>query len=55
MEFYETVSRRRTIRRFQATPVEEAKVSRVLEAGLKAPCNAHLKYWEFILLRSCEA
>ena len=51
MEFYETVGRRRTVRRFQAAPVEEAKVSRVLEAGLKAPCNAHLKYWEFILLR----
>ncbi len=51
MEFYETVDKRRTVRRFKATPVEVAKVKRVLEAGLKAPCNAHLKYWEFILLK----
>jgi nitroreductase len=51
MEFYETVDKRRTIRRFQDAPVEEAKIRRVLEAGLKAPCNAHLKYWEFILLK----
>jgi len=51
MELYEAINRRRTVRRFQAAPVEEAKVRSVLEAGLKAPCNAHLKYWEFILLR----
>lgn len=51
MEFYEAVERRRTVRRFQPTPVDEEKVRRVLEAGLNAPSNAHLKYWEFILLR----
>ena len=51
MEFYESVKKRRTVRKFQPTPVEEEKVIRILEAGLKAPSNAHLKYWEFILLR----
>jgi len=54
MEFYEVVSKRRTIRAFQSRPVEDDKVKRVLEAGLKAPSNAHLKYWEFILLRDRE-
>lgn len=54
MEFYETVNTRRTVREFLPTSVEEEKVRRVLEAGLKAPSNAHLKSWEFILLRDPE-
>jgi nitroreductase len=51
MEFSEVIKTRRTVREFQSRPVEEDKVRRVLEAGLAAPSNAHLKYWEFILLR----
>ncbi|MCK7483749.1 MAG: hypothetical protein M0C28_47190 [Candidatus Moduliflexus flocculans] len=31
-----------------------ASVRRALEAGLRAPCNAHLKSWQFILLRDRE-
>jgi nitroreductase len=54
MEFYEAVSKRRTVREFQSRPVEDDKVKRVLEAGLEAPSNAHLKSWEFILLRDRE-
>lgn len=55
MEFYEAVSKRRTVRQFQSRSVEEDKIKRVLEAGLMAPSNAHLKYWEFILLRDRES
>ena len=51
MEYYEAVRKRRTVREFDARPVEVEKIRRVLEAGLKAPANAHLKDWEFILLR----
>lgn len=51
MDFYEAVRKRRTVREFQDKPVEEEKTRRILEAGLKAPANAHLKDWEFILLR----
>jgi 5,6-dimethylbenzimidazole synthase len=51
MDFYEAVGRRTTVREFQARPVEPEKVRRVLEAGLKAPANAHLKDWDFVLLR----
>jgi nitroreductase len=54
MEFYEAVNTRRTVRRFQSKPVEEKKIRRVLEAGYKAPSNAHLKYWEFILMKDPE-
>ena len=54
MEFYEAVSRRRTVRQFGPEPVPEEAIRRALEAGLKAPCNAHLKSWQFILLRDRE-
>jgi 5,6-dimethylbenzimidazole synthase len=54
MEFYEAVARRRTVREFAEKPVPEAAIRRALEAGLRAPCNAHLKSWRFILLRDWE-
>jgi nitroreductase len=51
LDFYEVVKRRRSVREFQSKPAEEEKLLRVLEAGLKAPSNNHLREWEFILLR----
>jgi nitroreductase len=54
MEFYEAVRKRRTVREFKANPVPEEALRRVLAAGLQAPCNAHLKSWQFILLRDQE-
>lgn len=51
MEFYEATKRRRTVREFAPRPVPEAAVRRALAAGLRAPSNAHLKSWRFILLR----
>jgi nitroreductase len=54
MEFYEAIMRRRTVREFRTDPVPEGTVRRVLEAGLRAPSNAHLKPWQFVLLRDGE-
>lgn len=54
MDFYEVVRRRRSVREFQLKPVEEEKLLRVLEAGLKAPSHNHLREWEFILVRDVE-
>lgn len=51
MEFKEVVAGRRTVREFEPRPVPRDAVRRALEAGLRAPCNAHLKSWQFILLR----
>ena len=51
MEFIEAVARRRTVREYEPRPVPHEAVRRALEAGLRAPCNAHLKSWQFILLR----
>ena len=51
MEFSDAIAKRRTVRQFRTDPVPEKAVRRALEAGLAAPCNAHLKSWQFILLR----
>ena len=54
MDFQEVVAGRRTVREFEPRPVPPDSVRRALEAGLRAPCNAHLKSWQFILLRDRE-
>jgi nitroreductase len=51
VEFGEVVRLRRTTREFDGRAVPEDAVRRALEAGLRAPCNAHLKSWQFVLLR----
>jgi hypothetical protein len=35
VDFYEVLSRRRSVREFQSRPVEAGKLQRVLEAGLR--------------------
>ncbi len=51
MDLYEAIRKRRTVREYDARLVEPDKVRRVLEAGLKAPANGHIKDWDLILLR----
>lgn len=54
MDLHDAMTLRRTVREFRPDPVPEQVVRRALQAGLRAPCNAHLKSWEFILLRDRE-
>lgn len=54
MDFYEVVNSRRSVREFQRKPIEEDKLQRILEAGLKAPTHNHLREWEFILVKDLE-
>ncbi|MHB8053890.1 MAG: nitroreductase family protein [Candidatus Aminicenantales bacterium] len=54
MEFHKTISKRRTVREFKPDQVPRESVRRALAAGLRAPCNAHLKSWRFILMRDRE-
>ncbi|MFX1318589.1 MAG: nitroreductase family protein [Promethearchaeota archaeon] len=54
MDFYNVLKKRRSIREFQAKPVEKEKLLRVLDAGLKAPTHNHQREWEFILLKNIE-
>jgi nitroreductase len=54
MELFEAVEKRRTVRQFRPDPVPPEAARRALLAGLEAPCNAHLKSWQFIMLRDRE-
>ena len=49
--FYKIIEKRRTVRNFQEKPVEREKLIRILQAGMKAPSNNHLREWHFIFLR----
>lgn len=50
MDIYEAINRRRTIRDFEDREVPMETISRILEAGLKAPTNDHMRNWEFIVI-----
>ena len=54
LDFYQVVNKRKSVREFQSRPVEKEKLLRILEAGLKAPSNNHLRQWEFILIKDAE-
>jgi len=41
---------RRSIRRFEATPVEPEKLERILKAGMQAPSAHNMQPWEFVVI-----
>ncbi|MBU2611752.1 MAG: nitroreductase family protein [Chloroflexota bacterium] len=50
-DFYLVIDKRRTVRNFEDTPVEQEKLHRILEAGMKAPSYNHMREWHFIFLK----
>lgn len=50
MDFYTVVNHRRTIRDLKDTPIPTEVLHRILDAGLKAPTNDHLRHWEFVIV-----
>ena len=51
MEFYQAVEKRRTIRDFENVSIEEEVIERMIDAGMKAPSNDHMRDWHFIVIR----
>jgi 5,6-dimethylbenzimidazole synthase len=51
---YDALRKRRTVRRFQARPIEYEKVERIIAAGFLAPSSNHLRKWHFILLKDLQ-
>ena len=49
MDFYETIRKRRTIRKFQG-PATAEQLDRILEAGTEAPSAGNRQSWEFIVV-----
>lgn len=50
LDIYEAICSRRTIRDFSEKPVSEEIVKRIIDAGLRAPTNDHMRKWEFIIV-----
>ncbi len=50
----ELLQKRRSIRRFQDTPVSQEHLDRLLEAALRSPSSKGINPWEFIVVRDKE-
>ena len=53
-DLWEVLSTARTIRRFNDEPVDDATLSKLLEAASWAPNGANAQAWRFVVLRSPE-
>jgi nitroreductase len=54
MDAYEAIQARRSVRDFQAKVIDEGIIKRIIDAGLKAPSNNHLREWEFVIVQDRE-
>jgi len=48
------IKKRRSIRKFELTPVEDDKIASILEAGRWAPSFSNLQPWEFIVVQDAD-
>jgi nitroreductase len=51
MSFLDLANKRASIRRYESTPVDDALVEQVLEAGRIAPSAANFQPWHFIVVK----
>jgi nitroreductase len=54
MDLYSAIQQRRTTRDFQEKEVPKEIIYKILDAGIKAPTNDHMRNWEFIVLTDQE-
>lgn len=52
--FIDILRKRRSIRSFQKTPIEQEKIDLLLEAMLRAPSSRSLNPWEFVVVTDPE-
>ena len=50
MDIYTAINTRRTIRDFADKPIETSIIDKIIDAGLKAPANDHMRSWEFVIV-----
>ena len=51
MDFYEVIGKRRTIRDFENVAIPTEIIERIIEAGLKAPTNDHMRDWHYVVIQ----
>ncbi len=52
MEFYEVIQNRRTIRDFEDEVIPEDVIKKIIDTGMKAPTNDHMRDWHYIVIRN---
>lgn len=50
MDIYTAINTRRTIRDFTDKQIEMSIIEKIIDAGLKAPTNDHMRSWEFVVV-----
>jgi nitroreductase len=50
MELFQTIRERRSIRKYQATPVEDEKLRQILDAARLAPSWKNMQCWRFLVI-----
>jgi nitroreductase len=52
---FEILYARRSVRKFRENPVEQEKITRMLEAAMAAPSACNLQPWEFVVVTEHQA
>lgn len=51
MEFYKVLEKRRTTRDFESGTISSEVIERIINAGLQAPTNDHMRDWHYIVIQ----
>ena len=51
METWDAITARRATREYDGTPLADADLERILEAGRRAPSASNKQGWDFVLIR----
>lgn len=51
MEFYKVIEQRRTIRDFENEAISSEVIEKIINAGLQAPTNDHMRDWHYIVIQ----
>lgn len=50
MDFYNVINKRRTIRDFSNESIDMETLYKIIDAGMKAPTNDHMRDWHFVVI-----
>jgi len=50
MDIYKAIYSRRSMRDFEEREIDIDTIKKILDAGLQAPSNSHMREWEFIII-----
>ena len=51
MEVFEAIEKRRTVREFENESISQKIIEKIINAGLQAPTNDHMRDWHYIVIR----